>query len=144
MDMNSLYNYSTSFEDLRVRSYSLPYSVNCSASGFESKSYASSVNVIINSTILSLNRSLEGADYTIIADINLDETSDVIIGGNNNTDLIAKIKYQNNSIFYSNETEQGTLWGSMGVADYDNDGDLDLIITGRADIEYVSKLYVNN
>ena len=75
-------------------------------------------------------------------DGDLDILSDCNLGSNNNSVL-----YRNTGGIFSEELRCdiiGVKYGSSSFGDYDNDGDLDIFITGKIDNAYVSKLYRNN
>ena len=75
-------------------------------------------------------------------DGDLDILSDCNLGSNNNSVL-----YRNTGGIFTEELRCdiiGVKYGSSSFGDYDNDGDLDMFITGKIDNAYVSKLYRNN
>ncbi|MFA6400141.1 MAG: FISUMP domain-containing protein [Salinivirgaceae bacterium] len=80
-------------------------------------------------------------------DFNNDGLLDILFSGWDSNSIIAKI-YKNNG--NSTFTEQsdislvGVQNGSMDVADFDNDGDIDLLITGEDGVKPFSKIYRNN
>ena len=55
---------------------------------------------------------------------------------NNGTSLVESSQWQSNLT--------GAYRGSLTFADINNDGDLDLALTGQTDSTYVSKIYINN
>ncbi|MFC0876473.1 FG-GAP-like repeat-containing protein [Saccharicrinis sp. FJH2] len=95
------------------------------------------------------NIGLTGVRYSSTAwgDYDNDGDLDILLIGNNLGDLISKI-YSNNSD--NTFTEQtgisfiGINKGSVAWGDYDNDGDLDILLSGEAKSSIVSKVYRNN
>lgn len=131
MELNTLYNYSASFDDLRVRSYSVPYIVNCSADGFESLGVSSSLDVELNATLLRESSTMEAGEMIILADIDNNTLIDMLIGGNNNDERILRV-YNSSGYLIEAVDIYAIVDGSLGLIDYDNDGDLDIGQTGLA------------
>jgi len=81
------------------------------------------------------------------ADYNNDGYTDILIAGFGTTEYVAKI-YKNNGDTTFTETGivlPGTIKCSYEWGDYDNDGDLDIFITGLdGSGNLISKLYKNN
>lgn len=104
-----------------------------------------------------INAGLIGAYYTSIAwgDYDNDGDLDILLAGRSGSGpetyaAIAKI-YRNdgNSIFTDvNAMLAGVIWGSAAWGDYDNDGDLDILLAGCPDGDSCSgssiRLYRNN
>jgi len=93
--------------------------------------------------------SMTGVSYSSIqlGDYDNDGDLDLLLAGTDKSGPVCKI-YRNdgNDIF----TEQSTIilpgitQGSVVWGDYDNDGDLDILITGSSSSGYITKLYRNN
>jgi hypothetical protein len=81
-------------------------------------------------------------------DIDNDNDKDVILAGINESNVITTKLYNNNGagIFteVANTPFTGINGGDIAVADSDNDGDMDIFITGGSDSARISKLYTNN
>lgn len=93
---------------------------------------------------------LTGVIYSSVswADFNNDGFSDVLISGEDaGFTQIAKIYINNtngNFTELSGTTLTGTKKGSVACADYDNDGDIDIFITGDRNNNPISKVFTNN
>ena len=89
-----------------------------------------------------INSSVSWRDYDNDGDL------DILITGTSAGNSVSKI-YQNNGD--NTFTEQSTIsltgvqFGSVAWGDYDNDGDLDILLTGDSEIEgQISKIYKND
>lgn len=83
-----------------------------------------------------------------LGDYDNDGYLDIILAGNYGNSSTTKI-YKNNGDMTFTELESANIIdvfsGQVSWGDYDNDGDLDILITGRSVSEsYVSKIYTNN
>ncbi|MBE9468629.1 MAG: VCBS repeat-containing protein [Bacteroidetes bacterium] len=94
--------------------------------------------------------SLEGVMYGSLAwgDYDNDGDLDILLTGYTNYDLITKI-YRNNyptNLFTETQISlPGVSRGSVAWGDYDNDGDLDILLTGSdTNYDLISKIYRNN
>ncbi|HBQ81612.1 MAG: hypothetical protein A2X03_07345 [Bacteroidetes bacterium GWA2_40_15] len=79
------------------------------------------------------------------ADMDNDGDLDVILTGNNNNDL-TEIYLNNGNNTFTNLTGlsiDGISEGSVDLGDYDNDGDLDIIISGKKGPVKICKIYKN-
>ncbi|MCX6335393.1 MAG: FG-GAP-like repeat-containing protein [Bacteroidia bacterium] len=92
---------------------------------------------------------LEGTNLSSVAwgDYNNDGYLDILVTGNASSGPVSKV-YSNNGD--NSFTEQSSIYltnvstGSVAWGDYDNDGDLDILLTGIAASGYISKIYKNN
>jgi predicted nucleotidyltransferase len=60
---------------------------------------------------------------------------------------ISKIYKNNGDNTFTEQTGislTGVDKSSVAWGDYDNDGDLDILLTGKSDLSYISKIYINN
>ena len=81
-----------------------------------------------------------------LGDIDNDGDLDLIATGRTSSNYQSKV-YTNNGNGYFNEFENispGVYFSSIALGDIDNDGDLDLILTGNDGSTYHSKVYKNN
>jgi len=97
---------------------------------------------------LSLGQSLNGISdqaSLVLGDLNNDSLVDLVISGTKGTRIL-DIYMNNGSEFVLNESMggYGTTKGSLGLIDYDKDGDLDIGQTGLGDSSYVSRIFNNN
>ncbi|MFC2136572.1 FG-GAP-like repeat-containing protein [Bacteroidota bacterium] len=93
--------------------------------------------------------SLPGVQNSSVAwgDYDNDGNLDIILTGYNGSDRISKIYKKNVDNSFSEQTDIsliGVESGSSIWGDYDNDGDLDILLTGYTGLERISKIYKNN
>ncbi|HUX95876.1 MAG TPA: FG-GAP-like repeat-containing protein [Bacteroidales bacterium] len=102
-----------------------------------------------NSFIEQINQNFIGAGDSQLAlgDYDNDGDIDVLLTGHSDLgQMISKI-YDNDGI--GNYTERqdiiltGVYWGSSAWGDYDNDGDLDIVLTGGTNSNFISKIFRN-
>ncbi|MBF0452668.1 MAG: VCBS repeat-containing protein, partial [Candidatus Magnetomorum sp.] len=94
------------------------------------------------------NISLPGVCNSAVAfgDYNNDGKLDIILSGDTGSSKITKL-YKNTGSNFSEDlgiTFTGVYDSSVVFGDYDNDGDLDILLTGKSDSGYVGKIYRNN
>ncbi len=104
-----------------------------------------------NSTFTSLNAGLTNVDLSAVAwgDLDNDGDLDIILTGNTSSSSVTRITkiYRNNgnSTFTSITTGLISIYcGSVACGDYDNDGDLDILLSGGASTGYISRIYRND
>ena len=90
---------------------------------------------------------LKGSSVAFI-DIENDGDKDVILSGTNNSNIDSTKLYVNNGngVFTLNTASSftGISSGDIAIADSDNDGDMDILITGALTSGSITKLYTNN
>ncbi|KPA19439.1 hypothetical protein MHK_000342, partial [Candidatus Magnetomorum sp. HK-1] len=78
-------------------------------------------------------------------DYDNDGDIDLLLTGNSNSGQIAKI-YKNTDGNFSEDTNinlTGVLFSSTAFGDYDNDGDIDILLTGKPGSNVFSRVYKN-
>jgi PKD repeat protein len=92
---------------------------------------------------------LTGTFYSSAAwgDYDNDGYLDILISGDTGSGCITKIYRNNKNNSFSEQTGvsfPGVSKSSLKWGDYDNDGDLDILLTGDTGTDYISKIYTNN
>ncbi|MDD1469482.1 VCBS repeat-containing protein, partial [Dolichospermum sp. ST_sed5] len=80
-------------------------------------------------------------------DYDNDGDLDILLTGFAGSNNISKIYRNNGDNTFTEQTSislTGVINGSVAWGDYDNDGDLDILLTGYTGSSYVSKIYRNN
>jgi len=79
-------------------------------------------------------------------DYDNDGDLDIMITGDSNGSYITKIYRNNAGIFeeVTNTNLTGVQFGSVAWGDYDNDGDLDILLSGSLGSSYITKIYQND
>ncbi|MCX6301505.1 MAG: FG-GAP-like repeat-containing protein [Bacteroidia bacterium] len=87
------------------------------------------------------NSSAAWADYDNDGDL------DLLVAGNGPLGLSPRIYRNNGNNTFAEETGislSGASSGSVAWGDYDNDGDLDILMSGASESGYITKIYLNN
>jgi len=95
-------------------------------------------------TVSLINGSDSSSDW---GDFDNDGNLDVIIIGSNGEGYFSKIFRNNGDNSFSEQTGftlHGVNQGSVKWGDYDNDGDLDVILSGFDNSQYITKIYRND
>lgn len=93
--------------------------------------------------------SLTGIMYGDVAwgDLDNDGDLDIVLTGESAGGVVTEI-YRNNGdnsfSKQSNSSMPGVNRGSVSLGDYDNDGDLDILLTGNTQKNIITKIYANN
>ncbi|WP_254175480.1 FG-GAP repeat domain-containing protein [Planktothrix tepida] len=96
------------------------------------------------------NVSLTGVYYSSVttADFDKDGDTDILLTGKDGSGPISKIYSNNGSGGFSENTNvslTGVYFSSVTTADFDSDGDTDILLTGKdSSSNYISKIYSNN
>ncbi|MEI8203637.1 MAG: FG-GAP-like repeat-containing protein [Bacteroidota bacterium] len=80
-------------------------------------------------------------------DYNNDGWLDVLLTGNTAYEYITKVYKNNGNNTFTEQTGislTGAKWGSIAWGDYNNDGWLDILVSGYTGPTYITKLYKNN
>jgi predicted nucleotidyltransferase len=80
-------------------------------------------------------------------DYDNDGDLDILLTGDKLNEFISKIYRNNGDNLFTEQTSiflPLVYWGSVAWGDYDNDGDLDILLTGNKGGPLVSKIYRNN
>jgi predicted nucleotidyltransferase len=95
-----------------------------------------------------ISAGLAGVAYGSVAwgDYDNDGDLDILLTGNNTTGYPISTIYRNDGTFFTNIDAglQGVKNSSVAWGDYDNDGDLDILLTGNSAAGNISKIYQNN
>ncbi len=108
------------------------------------------IGTVFAQSFTNINAGLTGLHWSDVAwgDYDADGDLDVIIAGSNSgNSAITKIyKNEGNDTFteLTGISIPGTLVGDVAWGDYDNDGDLDILIQGYTDASQITNLYKNN
>ncbi|MCX6326225.1 MAG: FG-GAP-like repeat-containing protein [Bacteroidia bacterium] len=87
------------------------------------------------------NSSAAWGDYDNDGDL------DILLTGATGSSLISKIYCNNGDSTFTGQTDialKGVYFSSVAWGDYDNDGDLDILLTGETGAGSISKIYRNN
>ena len=108
---------------------------------------------IISSAQFSEQRSitLTGVNYSSVAwgDYDNDGYLDILLTGVSDNGIVSKIYHNNGNNTFTEQTTiplTGLAFGSAAWGDYDNDGDLDILLTGTPDYgsTIITKIFRNN
>ncbi|MEI8203331.1 MAG: FG-GAP-like repeat-containing protein [Bacteroidota bacterium] len=91
---------------------------------------------------------LTGVDYSSVAwgDYNNDGLLDILLTGSTGSVFISKLYKNNGNNTFTEQTGNlltGVSGGSIAFGDYDNDGDLDILLTGNTNSTITTKIYKN-
>ena len=102
-------------------------------------------NTFTEQTLISLS-GVAGSSVAL-GDYDNDGDLDILLTGSYNSVRVSKIYRNNGDNTFTEQTSISLTsvdYGSVAWGDYDNDGDLDILLTGAMGIEAVSKIYRNN
>ncbi|MBI1925526.1 PD40 domain-containing protein [Candidatus Poribacteria bacterium] len=101
-----------------------------------------------NGNFVDISASLIGVEMSSVAwgDYDNDGDLDILLtGAPQSGDYISKIYRNDNGNFVDISVSlTGVAQGSVAWGDYDNDGDLDILLTGHSGSDWISKIYRNN
>jgi len=101
-----------------------------------------------NGNFTDIRANLTGVSASAVAwgDYDSDGDLDILLAGRTNSgSRITKIYQNNNNSFTDiNAALPGVESGSVAFGDYDNDGDLDILLTGDSNTGPIAKVYRNN
>ncbi|NHB69202.1 FG-GAP-like repeat-containing protein, partial [Perlabentimonas gracilis] len=96
-----------------------------------------------------IEQTLEGIQQGSVAwsDYNNNGFLDIFISGNSNNDGVTLVYKNNNGTDFAEETQiqlLGVTESSVALHDFDNDGDIDLLLCGATSVGEQSQIYRNN
>jgi hypothetical protein len=103
-----------------------------------------------DSVFVKISTGLINVGYSSVAwgDYDNDGDLDILLTGMDSQGIPVTKVYRNDAGIFTDITPAGTLpgvaRGSVDWGDYDNDGDLDILLTGSDGISYISKLFRND
>ena len=116
--------------------------------GYSTTGYFAEIYRNDNGLFPKINAGLTGVRYSSAAwgDYDNDGDPDILLTGYiSNADIISRLYRNDNGIFTNvNSTLPGINRSAVAWGDYDNDGDLDLFMTGQSPEGYLSSLFTNN
>ncbi|OFY62465.1 MAG: hypothetical protein A2Y71_00010 [Bacteroidetes bacterium RBG_13_42_15] len=107
------------------------------------------VKVVIPPLTDQTEMSFTGVSNSSVAwgDYDNDGYMDILLSGSSSSGYISKIYRNNGNSTFTEQTDIsliGIYMGCVAWADYDNDGYLDILLTGSSSSGYISKIYHNN
>jgi predicted nucleotidyltransferase len=102
-------------------------------------------NTFTEQTGISLTGVYTGS--VVWGDYDNDGDLDILLTGYTGTIRISKVYNNNDDNTFTEQTGislTGVTFGSVAWGDYDNNGDLDILLTGQGTSNYFSKIYKNN
>jgi len=131
MSYSTLYYYNRTFTDLGVPKYSQAYNITCSATGFETQNYTSSIDVKWNVTMLEFSQVLANAGLSgsVVLGNVITANPDIIVAGYQGQDYIDI--YANNGSSFVNKTNlTGLTAGTLALIDLYRNGNLEIVDFG--------------
>jgi predicted nucleotidyltransferase len=115
-----------------------------SSSGNIAKVYRNTGGSFSEDTGIKLTGVKSGS--AVFGDYDNDGDLDILLTGSSDSVYIAKV-YRNTGGSFSEDTDislTGVRYSSVAFGDYDNDGDLDILLTGDSDSDQSCRIYKNN
>ncbi|MGB6268835.1 MAG: VCBS repeat-containing protein, partial [Olleya sp.] len=120
--------------------------INANDNGF-TKMYVNNGSGNFSEVVSTPFEQLNNSSVAFI-DIENDGDLDVVLAGANSSSLVLTKLYTNNGTgiytLNNNNLFEGFTTGDIAIADSDNDGDNDILITGQGTSNPLTKLYANN
>jgi len=117
-----------------------------SGSGSISKLYSNDGTGTFTEVVGTPFIEVEG-NFTAVSDVDNDGDQDVLITGYSDSGRISKLYTNDGTGTFTEVTDTpftGISGGAVAFADVDADGDQDVLIAGRADLDRIAQLYVND
>jgi hypothetical protein len=116
--------------------------------GYTGSSYISKVYRNDGGIFTDIGAALTGVAYSSVAwgDYDNDGDLDILLTGYTGTSSIAKVYRNDSEVFVDIGAAilAGVRYSSVAWGDYDNDGDLDILLTGYTGSSYAAKIYRND